>query len=87
MFTLEREKFKYYKVKRGQSAEEVSRELKVPPRGIFCGQIVEVRAYKTYTVRVGDTYESVAKKLGVSAAELREANGSSPLYPTKILYV
>ena len=87
MFRLEREKFRYFKVKRGQSASEISRELKVPPYAVFCGQIVEVRHYKTYTVSVGETYESVAKKFGASVEELKKTNGESTLYPTKILYI
>lgn len=86
MFVLEREKFRFYKVKRGQTAAEVARELQLPPHGIFCGGIVEVRAYKSYEARVGDDFKTLAKKLGVNAEKLKKINGSEPVYPTKKIY-
>lgn len=89
MFTLVTENGKYFKVKRGQSAEEVQSALNVPVLGeAFCGRIIETdKRYKVYTATAGDNYRTVAERFGVTEAELRQANGGKPVFPTCKLFV
>ena len=89
MFALIRENYRYFRVKSGQSASDIERELQIPvPCGLFCGQILSAdRKFRVYTVKVGDTYRSVCLKEGVDEQTLKEVNFHAPLYPTKKLYI
>lgn len=90
MFTLVTDRSRYFKVKRGVSAEKIEDVLKTPVQGtLFTGRIIEVRdcAPERYAAEVGDTYKTVALKLGVDERRLMELNGNKPLYPTCKLFV
>ena len=89
MFALERENYTYFRVKKGQSASDIERELQIPVQGAtFAGQIMEAdKKFRIYIVKVGDTYRSVSLKEGVNEERLKELNFFAPLYPTKRLFV
>ena len=89
MFALVRENYRFFRVKRGQTGEEIQKELQIPaPNSPFGGQILRAdKKCRVYTVKAGDTYRSVCRKEGVSEDELKELNFSAPLYPTKKLYI
>ena len=90
MFTLVTDRSKYFRVKRGQSAEEVESELKTPVQGaVFAGRIIEVADgnFERYAAQVGDTYRTIALKFGADEEELKKTNGFRPVYPTCKLFV
>lgn len=89
MFTLVTDRNKYFRVKRGQSREEVENVLGVPVKdNAFAGMIVATEGdYVRYTAEVGDTYRTVALKFGADEAILRQTNGDKPVYPTCKLFV
>ena len=90
MFTLVTDRSKFYRVKRGQSAQDLEKVFEIPVIGsVFSGRIIEVgdTPYRRYTAEVGDTYRSVALKFGVDENLVREANGGKPVYPTKKIFV
>ena len=90
MFTLVTDRSKYFRVKRGQSAGEIEKVLKTPVSGaLFEGRIIVVRDENltVYTAAVGDTYRTVALKFGADERQLKEINGSKPVYPTCKLFV
>lgn len=88
MFTLVTDKSPFYRIKRGQSAEEVEKLLSVPCGEAFCGAIIAADGkFYVYSVKPCETYRSIAEKLGVSRAELEKINFSRPLYPTQRLFV
>ena len=78
MFTLVTDRSKYFRVKRGQSAEDVESELKTPVQGaVFAGRIIEVASgnFERYAAQVGDTYRTIALKFGADEDELKKTNG------------
>lgn len=88
MFALVRENCRYFRVKSGQTAGEVSGELKIPVGEAFCGMIINAdKKYRAYTVKAGETYRSIGRREGVDGEELEKVNSSAPLYPTKIIYI
>ena len=90
MFTLVTDRSKYFRVKRGQTAEEVSKVLKTPVSGgVFAGRIIEVYCGELvkYSAAVGDTYSSVALKFGTDEERLKKINAYKPVYPTCKLFV
>lgn len=89
MFTLITQKSKFFKVKRGQTGEEIEKIFSVPVCGEpFGGQIINTEErYSVYTAKVGETYRSIAQQFGLSEAELADINNSKPVYPTCKLFV
>lgn len=90
MFTLVTDRSKYFRVKRGQCAGEIEKVLKTPVQGaVFEGRIIVVRDENltVYTAEVGDTYRTVALKLGADEQQLKKINGCKPVYPTCKLFV
>ncbi len=90
MFTLVTDRSKYFRVKRGQSAAEIERNLKTPVQGaVFTGRIIAVsdNVLKQYVAEVGDTYRTIALKLGADEEQLKKINGFKPVYPTCKLFV
>lgn len=89
MFTLVTAKCKFFRVKRGQSGEEIEAALNRPVSyDAFGGKIIETGGeYSVYVAKVGDCYNSVAKACGVDRDELESANFSRPVYPTCKLFV
>ena len=90
MFTLVTERNKYFRVKRGQTAEEVRKVLKTPVNGVvFAGRIIEVYGGELveYSAAVGDTYRSGALKFGADEERLKKLNAYKPVYPTCKLFV
>lgn len=89
MFTLVKEKCKFFRVKRGQSARELERVLLSPVKPEpFAGAIIAVRAgLKIYYAHPGDTFASVAAKFCVAEEELEKLNGGGCIYPTRTIFV
>ena len=90
MFTLVTDRSKYFRVKRGQGADEVRSVLKTPVGGaVFAGRIIKVYDGNLveYSASVGDTYRNVALKFGADEEQLKKINGYKPVYPTCKLFV
>ncbi len=90
MFTLITDRSRYFKVKRNQSAGDVESTFGTPVNGeCFSGRIIKLgkESYIKVTASVGDTYQSIAKRYGVSEDKLREINSSKPVYPTCKIFV
>ena len=89
MFTLVTDRSKYFRVKRGQSGEEVESVLCCPVFGkAFCGAIIETGEKLTpYIALPLENYNTVARKFGVSAEELKRVTRSKPVYPSCKLFV
>ena len=89
MFTLVTAKCKFFRVKRGQSGEEIEAALKKPvPPDAFGGKIIETDGeYTVYEARPFDSYKTVAERFGIAEKELEEANFSRIIYPTRKLFV
>lgn len=88
MFTLLTDKSRYFRIRRGQSKEEVESVLITPVDAAFAGKIICVQKNITvYRARVGDTYKSVAQKFGVDKDELEALNKNRPVYPTAKLFI
>lgn len=90
MFTLVTDRSRYFRVKRGQSAADVERQLKTPVSGAaFAGRIIKVADgnFRQYTAQVGDSYRTVALKFNADEAKLKALNGNRPVYPTCKLFV
>ena len=89
MFTLVTEKSRFFRIKRGQSAQALEKTLQTPVSGaVFAGKIVEVKKnLSVYTAGVGDSYRSVAKKTGVREEVLRKINSDKPVYPTCKIFI
>lgn len=89
MFTLVTEKSRFFRVKRGQNGEDIEKFFLSPVCGkAFAGRIIEIqRNLSVCTATVGDTYRTLAAKLGEEEGVLIELNGGKPVYPTcKIFY-
>ena len=89
MFTLSAEKNKYYRIKQGQSGQEVSSRFCVPVTGsVFAGRIITLdKEYSEYEVSAGESYKSISKAFGVPEGELKEINGNRAVYPTQKLLI
>lgn len=90
MYELKLSRPSFYRVKSGQTASGISAVFGCPvPEDAACGDIIFISdcTYKTYAARVGDTYQSIAAKFGVSETELKELNGGRPVYPTCVIFV
>lgn len=89
MYKLQTDNAVFYRVKENQTAEEISREFGRPVFGeVFNGAIVTLAEgnFTNYTARVGESFASIAAKLGVDEAELEKLN-EGPVYPTRTLIV
>lgn len=84
MFTLVRDKSRFFRIKRGLNADEVEATLKTPfSGGAFCGRIIEVQqGLVVYVAKPGDSYRKLALKAGISEETLKKLNFGKPVYPT-----
>ncbi|MCI8369814.1 MAG: hypothetical protein HFE41_01375 [Clostridia bacterium] len=88
MFTLVADKSKYFRVKDGQSREEIEAELRIPAGEIYAGKIIERgEPMQIYFVKPLENYGVIARKLDVSEEELKALNAHKPVYPTCKLFV
>lgn len=90
MFMLLKDKVKFFRVKRGQQARDIERELNIPVKFcVFSGMIIEIdnNLYIRYVAEVGDTYESIAEKFCVKKSILEQVNCNTPVYPTEIIFI
>lgn len=90
MFTLELERNKFYRMKKGQSAAEAEKVFSCPfAADLRCGSIVplSLQPLKIYTVRVGDDYKKIASAFCVDVERLKELNGNKTLYPTRAVFL
>lgn len=89
MYELKISKGLFYRVKKGQSAADISRGLGIPiSEDVREGQIIAVPAgrFKIYSAKPGDSFASVAAAFGAEAEELEKLNGGA-VYPTRRLFV
>lgn len=88
MFALKTEKSRFYRVKRGQSAREVSYALGQPVSGeISGGMIISVNDnYTIYSAKEGESFYTLSQKFGVSEDEIKNANGGV-IYPSCKLFI
>lgn len=89
MFELIAERSEFYRVKRGQGAEEVQSHFLSPcAGGAFAGEIVCLaeKIYR-YTVKPLESYRSIAEKVGADEEKLRKINDGKILYPTLTIFV
>jgi len=88
MFTLIEENRPFYRIKRGQSAKEVSDRLCVPVKGeSFGGRIIDCgKTYIIYRARPGDSFLSVSEKFGVNETDLEKLNGGV-VFPSRKIYI
>ena len=84
MFTLTMQKCGYFRVKEGQTAEEIERVLRVPVAGeVFSGRIIALEGnYILHIARAGEGYKSIAARYGVDEEELKRVNSFKAIYPT-----
>jgi len=84
MFTLTMQKNGYFRVKDGQTAEEIERVLSVPVSGeVFSGRIIVTEGnYAIHTARAGEGYKTIAARYGVDEEELKRINSFKTIYPT-----
>ena len=84
MFTLTMQKCGYFRVKEGQTAEEIERVLCVPVSGeVFSGRIIVTDgSYILHVVKAGEGYKSIAARYGTDEEELKRVNSHKSVYPT-----
>lgn len=90
MFTLCLEKGKYVRVRRGVERRDIERVFGFPVNAeIFTGAIIPVIPKpKGYCYALPhDSYLSIAKREGVSVEKLEKLNASSPVYPSKKIWL
>lgn len=90
MYELKLSKPPLYRVKRGQTPQEISEVFGCPvPQDTECGDIIAVPscAFVLYSARVGESYASIAAKFGITEEELKRCNGGKPVYPTCKLFI
>ena len=78
---------RFYRVKSGQTAEEIERELSIPLSEVFAGMIIPLKKYEVYVAEPFDDYLSVSKKFSIGEEELKSANLNRPIYPTAKVYI
>lgn len=83
MFSLTLERGRYLRIRKGVTEKEVSAVFGCPAPKVFCGGIIKLSPPKRYLYAMaGDTYASIARKVGVDEALLRAENGGRAVYPT-----
>ncbi len=87
MKLLELDKSRFYRIKRGQTAEEAEKTLSFPVGDCFEGKIICVKKCTAYAVKPFETYASVAAAHGTDGESLAAFNFNRPLYPTRIIYI
>ncbi len=90
MFSLCLEKGKYVRIRRGVDKRDIERVFGFPVNAeIFTGAIVcVIPKPKGYCYALpNDTYLSIAEREGVSAEKLEKLNASSPVYPSKKVWL
>ncbi|MDE6355788.1 MAG: LysM peptidoglycan-binding domain-containing protein [Clostridia bacterium] len=89
MFTLTMQKCGYFRVKEGQTAEEIERVLRVPVSGeVFSGRIIVSEGnFILHVAKAGEGYKSIAARYGVDEEELKRANSFKAIYPTCRVFV
>lgn len=89
MYELKLARPHFYRVKRGQTAEQISRVFGCPVQDCAEGDIIIIPRTQcfAYSARVGDSFSSVAAKFCADEAELEEINGGGAVYPTRVLYI
>lgn len=90
MFLLCLEKSGYLRVRKGVEKRDIERVFCFPVHGeVFEGAIIaalpEPKGF-CYAV-AGDDYRSIAQREGADMEELEKLNGSSPVYPTKKVWL
>lgn len=90
MFTLTLCRSKYYKVKRGQTKNDISNTFSCPVIGdVFEGALIKISPYpyQKYTVKIGEDYGEIAHRFGVEEFALRSLNGDKKLFPASRVFV
>ena len=83
MFSLTLERGRYLRIRKGVTDKDVSVVFGCPSPKVFCGEIIKLSPPKRYLyAQAGDTYASIAKRVGVDEALLRAENCARAVYPT-----
>lgn len=89
MYSLNVERGKYLVVSKGVSTTELMDIYKMPIDGeAYEGRIIKVLPISGYCLaKVGDSYESIAKRNGCSLEKLIKLNKNAIVYPTKRIWL
>ena len=90
MYELKLSRPPFYRVKCGQTAEDIAAAFGCPVAGeVFCGAIVALPRgkFSVCLASVGDSFASLAAKYGCTEEELIRLNGGGVVYPTRTLFV
>ncbi len=89
MLKLVCERSAFYRIKKGQTQKQISETLFTAGiGGVFDGKIIVLKEkFYPYTVKVGETYSSIAQKFALSEQFLMQANENCTIYPTVTIYV
>ena len=87
MSMLRPDRGRFYRVKEGQTDEELERELNCPVCGAYAGQVIEIKDYFVHTVKPFESYDSVASRYGLGGDNLRKINCDRLVYPSQRLFI
>lgn len=89
MYKLQLADVSFYRVRAGQTREDIERTFSRPVMGeVFEGAVVALAEgqFVTYRAKVGDTFASVARAFSVDEEQLSALNGGV-IYPTRTLFL
>lgn len=84
---LELERPDFYRVKSGQTAEDVENTLQIPAEEVFAGEIIADANYIVCFVKPFESYSSIAADYGVEEEALKAANFKRTLYPSRKIFI
>ena len=87
MQTLQLDKSKFYRVKKGQTAKQIEKVLSIPANSCFEGAIIAVDSCSEHIVQPFETYSGIAAKHGVQEDILKNFNGGRALYPSCKIFI
>lgn len=90
MFTLTLDRPKFIRVRAGVTAADIRAEFCCPISDNAtegCIAYLTPAPCKFYVAKPGESYLSIAAKLGEDEQELRRLNGNSPVYPSKKIFI
>lgn len=78
---------KLYRVKSGQTAQEVEYALGCPANSCFEGAVIAVERCSVHVAGPFESYKAIAARYGVEEEALKNFNGNRPIYPTCKIYI
>lgn len=85
--TLKLDKSQFYRIKKGQSSEDVEKTFLCPLNHAFAGSIVRIADCTIHTVQPFETYATIAGRFGIGEEELKTFNFSRLIYPSCKIYI